>query len=88
MAKKIEVFTDGSSLSDRLVAKVKGLACSKCEIVVYDLSHNNVTRESEKKAKAYGIDSVPMVVLDGKLVDPEKLQKEKLGQGHFFHKIK
>ncbi|WP_342044968.1 glutaredoxin [Bacillus sp. OTU530] len=76
MAKKIEVFTAGSYLCDGVVEQVKQLACPKCEVVVYDLNKNNSTTEWEQKSKAYGIQSIPSVAMDGKIIDLTKLKKQ------------
>lgn len=63
MAKRqVEVFTAGCSVCESTVELVKELACSSCEVTVYDLSN-----EGAEKAQAYGIKSVPAVVIDGRL---------------------
>jgi len=77
MSKKIEVFTAGSYLCDDVVKQVKGLACPKCEVVIYDLNKNNSTTEWEQKSKAYGIQAIPSVAIDGKIIDLTKLKKTK-----------
>ncbi|MGE6718315.1 thioredoxin family protein [Peribacillus frigoritolerans] len=70
MAKRlIEVFTAGCSVCEGAVQQVKDLACSNCEVVVYDLNKKCDTNECETKAKAYGVKSVPAIAINGKLVD-------------------
>lgn len=67
MAKRIvEVFTAGCPLCDEAVKLVKELACSNCEVQVYDL---HATNEFREKASGYGIYRVPAVVVDGKLAE-------------------
>jgi len=62
--RKIEVFTAGCFLCDEAVETVKSLACSDCEVIVYDLHKAGID-----KAKEYGVNSVPTVIVDGKIVD-------------------
>ncbi|MCG1139880.1 thioredoxin family protein [Staphylococcus epidermidis] len=87
MAKRlVEVFTAGCSVCEGAVQQVKDLACSNCEVVVYDLNKRCDTLECEAKAKAYGVKSVPAVAIDGKLVssngiDIDALKAAGLGQG-------
>lgn len=70
MAKRlVEVFTAGCYVCDGVVKQIKDLACSNCEVVVYDLNKKCDTNECEDKAKAYGVTSVPAVAINGKLVD-------------------
>lgn len=70
MAKRlIEVFTSGCYVCDNAVKQIKELACPNCQVVVYDLNKKCDTNECEDKAKKYGIQSVPAVAIDGKLVD-------------------
>jgi DNA-binding transcriptional MerR regulator len=68
MGAKIEVFVDNSPLSTNVIQKVKELACSKCEVIVYESDY-------EDKMKAYGIECIPAVVMNGKVVDVEKIKK-------------
>lgn len=77
MSKKIEVFIAGSYLCNGVVKQVQQLACPKCEVVVYDLNKNNSTTEWEQKSKAYGIQSIPSVAIDGNIIDLTKLKKTK-----------
>ncbi|MUT64854.1 glutaredoxin [Paenibacillus sp. NEAU-GSW1] len=75
---KIEVFTADTYLCEDLLKQVKELACSKCEVVVYDLTQSNVTAELKDIARSYGIQSIPSVVLNGRMVDVEKIKSGKL----------
>lgn len=62
--RKVEVFIAGCPLCDETVKLVKELSCQSCDVTVYNL------REKElDKAKEYGVNSVPTVVVDGKILD-------------------
>ncbi|MDX2212255.1 MAG: thioredoxin family protein [Oculatellaceae cyanobacterium bins.114] len=63
----IEVFTAGCPLCDETVKLVRELACTSCEIQVWDLREGCSTNECREKANQYGIHRVPAVVVDGKL---------------------
>ncbi|MFC0274840.1 thioredoxin family protein [Metabacillus herbersteinensis] len=70
MAKRlVEVFTAGCFVCDGVVKQIKDLACDNSEVVVYDLNKKYETNECEYKAKAYGVQAVPSVAINGKLVD-------------------
>ena len=60
--RQVEVFTAGCAVCEPTVKLVNELACSSCEITVYDLSNEGID-----KAREYGISSVPAVVIDGRL---------------------
>jgi len=62
MAKRIEVFSAGCSTCKETIEMVKRLA-GKHEVVVHDMHKQEVA----SRAKAYGVRSVPAVVIDGKL---------------------
>ncbi len=62
--RKVEIFTAGCYLCDDVVKLVEGIACDSCEVSIYDLNN-----EGQDKARAYGITSVPTVVIDGKIAD-------------------
>ncbi|MBW2148696.1 MAG: thioredoxin family protein [Deltaproteobacteria bacterium] len=65
MAKrKVEIFSAGCPLCDDVAAKVKDLSCSSCEITINNLDKGQGVTE----ARAYGVTSVPAVVVDGKLI--------------------
>lgn len=61
--RRVEVFTAGCPLCDDTVKLVRGLSCPSCDVTVYDLN-----REGVEKARGYGVNSVPAVVVDGVLL--------------------
>ncbi len=81
--RRIEVFSAGCAVCAETIQLVRSLACSSCEIEVHDMHKPEVAA----KAKGYGINSVPAVVINGKLagccsgrgVDAATLQREGLG---------
>ncbi len=66
MSKKriVEVFTAGCPICDETVGLVRKIACPSCDVKVY-----NLKEEGMDKAKQYGINSVPTVVVDGKIAE-------------------
>lgn len=64
--RKIEVFTAGCSVCEPVVETVKSMACSSCDVVVYNLSETN--KEATEKVKTYGIKALPAVAVNGKLL--------------------
>ena len=66
--RKIEVFTAGCSVCSPVVDMVKSMACSDCEVVVYNLAEPCESKECIDKAKAYGIKALPAVVVNGTLL--------------------
>jgi hypothetical protein len=67
--RNVEVFTSGCYLCDETVRLVKELACPSCDVTIYDLSSSCKTKECIEKSKAYGIHSIPTVVVDGKITE-------------------
>lgn len=65
----IEVFTAGCSVCAPTVELVKKMACSSCEIIVYDLSKPSDTEEYGQKVQLYGIKSLPAVAVNGVLLN-------------------
>ncbi len=82
--RQVEVFTAGCPLCEDTVALVKGLACPSCEVVVHDLRADG---EAVSRARGYGVNAVPAVVVDGRLaecctqgaVDEETLREAGVG---------
>ncbi len=67
--RKVEVFTSGCYLCQETVKLVQDIACPDCDVTIYDISEPCESRECLEKSKAYGITSVPTVVVDGKIVE-------------------
>lgn len=61
--RKVEVFSAGCPACEPTVQLVKSIACPSCDVQVLDMNKPDVAA----KAKAYGIKSVPAVVINGKL---------------------
>jgi glutaredoxin len=63
--RKIEVFSAGCAACEETIKFVNQIACESCEVEVFDMRQADVAA----RAKQYGINSVPAVVIDGKLSD-------------------
>jgi glutaredoxin 3 len=61
--RKIEVFSAGCGPCEETVAMVKRLACQSCDVEVLDMHDPAITA----RAKAYGVRTIPAVVIDGQL---------------------
>lgn len=66
MSKKriVEIFVAGCLLCDETVNLVKELSCPSCDLTIY-----NLQKEGMDKARKYGVNSVPTVVIDGKILN-------------------
>ncbi len=86
--RQIEVFTAGCSVCSPVVDMVKAMACSSCEVIVYNLAEPCESKVCIDKAKTYGIKSLPAVAVNGKLlscclnkgVSEEELRNVGIGQ--------
>lgn len=63
--RKIEIFSAGCAACEETIAQIRNRACPSCDIVVLDMKDAGVAT----RAKDVGIQSVPAVVIDGKLAD-------------------
>ena len=63
--RKIEIFSAGCPVCQEAVAKIKDIACASCAVSILDMNDPVVS----SRAKNLGINSVPAVVIDGKLAD-------------------
>jgi len=63
--RKIEVFSARCPACDETVQLVERLACPSCDVAVLDMHNQNVA----SRAKSLGVQTVPAVVIDGKLAD-------------------
>ncbi len=66
--RKVEVFTSGCPICKPTVDLVKKLACPSCEVIIYDLTKDN-KKDIADKAMAYGINRIPAVAVNGKLLE-------------------
>lgn len=69
MKRKIEIFTAGCLTCEPVVETVKKLACENCEVIVYNLNEKCETDSCTALVKKYGINRMPAVVVDGRLLD-------------------
>lgn len=58
----IEVFTAGCPCCDEAVRVVQSVACESCDVQVLDMRSDTT---AQARAKKYGIQRVPAVVVDG-----------------------
>ena len=65
--RQIEVFTAGCSICQPTVEKVKSMMCGYCELVVYNVA-DPAQKSALTKAQTYGINSLPAVAVNGKLL--------------------
>lgn len=80
----VEVFTAGCPCCDDAVKAVQAAACPSCDVQILDM---RADKAAQAKAKQYGINSVPAVVINGQLadccrsgpVDPVELRRLGLG---------
>lgn len=61
--RKVEVFSAGCPACEPVVELVKSIACPSCDVTVLDMKAPGVA----EKANAYGVETIPAVVIDGKL---------------------
>ena len=60
--RQVEVFTAGCPLCDPVVEMVKRVACTNCEVTVYNIKDD---AQAAERAKAAGVTRVPMVLVNG-----------------------
>ncbi len=66
---QIEVFTAACPLCSPVVQLVKETAHDNCEIIIYNLTEKDKRELFTKKINKYGLNKLPSVVVDGKLID-------------------
>lgn len=83
ITRKIEVFSAGCAVCEDTIALINRIACPSCEVEILDMHKSEVA----KKAKHYGIRSVPAVVVNGTLAEccvrggPDEVQLRAAGIG-------
>ena len=63
--RNVEVFTAGCPVCEGVVRMVNELACPHCEIIIYNLNND----EGVEEAKAYGVNAVPSIAVNGQLLE-------------------
>ena len=63
--RKIEIFSAGCTICEDTVVLINRIACPSCEVEILDMQKPEVA----KKARAYGVRSVPAVAVNGRLAD-------------------
>jgi len=69
MKRTVEIFTAGCPVCDPVVQLVKETSCDNCEITIYDLVKQCKEKTCTDKMRQYGINRVPSIVVNGKLLD-------------------
>jgi glutaredoxin 3 len=65
MKRKIEIFSADCPACKDTIALVNQMACPSCDVQILNMNQEDVAN----RAKAYGIQRVPSIVIDGKLAD-------------------
>ncbi len=68
MKRKIEVFTAGCPVCKPVVELVQSMACSNCEVEIYDLTRQSDPEFYTDKLRAYQITSLPAVIVNGQKI--------------------
>jgi glutaredoxin len=63
--RKIEIFSAGCPVCQEAIATIQDNSCTSCDVTILDMNKSSVSN----RAKILGINSVPAVVIDGKLSD-------------------
>ncbi|OJV17281.1 MAG: glutaredoxin [Dyadobacter sp. 50-39] len=82
MKRKIEVFTAGCPVCKPVVELVQSMACSNCEVEVYDLSRQTDPEFYTDKLKQYKVTVLPTVIVNGEKLDIAEggITREQLSQ--------
>ncbi len=76
--RQIEIFRGDCPLCDETVRIVQDLACSSCEVLIYDLRKGQSHPIYLEKAKRYGVNAVPAIAINGTLIITGKPRREQL----------
>ncbi|MBI1342441.1 MAG: glutaredoxin [Terrimonas sp.] len=69
MKQKIEIFTAGCPVCDPVVNLVKETISDNSDIIIYDLVKQCEEKTCIQKMSVYGINRVPSIVVNGKLLE-------------------
>jgi len=67
--RSVEIFTAGCPVCEPTIQLVKETACDDCDITIHDLSKDPIDKQATDKLITYGINRIPSIVVDGKLLD-------------------
>lgn len=76
--RQIEIFRGGCPFCDETVRMVQNMACSSCEVLIYDLRKGQSHPIYLEKAKRYGVNAVPAIAINGTLTITGKPRREQL----------
>lgn len=62
----VEVFSAGCPSCDEAVELVQAIICPSCDLQIHDV---RTDQAAQVKARRYGVNRVPAVVVDGRLAD-------------------
>jgi hypothetical protein len=68
MKRQIEIFSAGCPVCGPVIDMVKQMACGSCEVTVIDFSKDE-RPEQVAKIRSYGINRLPAIAVNGKLLD-------------------
>lgn len=65
---KVEIFSAGCKFCNGVETKVREVVGKNHEVVVYNIDNENASEKYYQIAKAYEVNSLPSVVVNGKLL--------------------
>ncbi len=68
MKRSVEVFIAACPLCDPIVKLVQETSCDNCQVTVYNLTRQCEDKMILDKIKAYEINHIPSIVVNGKLL--------------------
>ena len=88
MKRTVEIFTAGCPFCEPAVELVKSIACGSCEVSTHNMADAVAGSDALRKARAYGVQSLPAVAVNGALlaccqgqgITREALEQAGLGQ--------
>ncbi|MBE9020488.1 thioredoxin family protein [Chroococcidiopsidales cyanobacterium LEGE 13417] len=86
--RKIEIFVADYPLCNETVRLVQELTCSSCRVSIYHLQQGQTHPTYLAKAQQYGVQAVPALAIDGKMVltgKPNREQLQAIGVGQLLN---
>lgn len=65
--KHVEIFTAGCPLCEPAIALVEKARCPECRVTVHDLTGSCETGSCLERARAFGVERLPAIVVDGEV---------------------